>query len=270
MPPEEFGIERVRAACATAITASTRSSPRRESHLIAEGFDAEQIRSLADYTGATEIETLARDTVEEHFATGGDDGLNRRRPAGPDHRALCADGLRGQRPAGLYQVITGGDQGEVLRQDGDARITPFDAIPFAAMTPVLGDASLLRPLDRRSRDATAAGEDRAEARRARQSLSAQQSAGRGRRKHAGPNTLDDLLVSRPGGVVRTKTPGGLNWQVVPDITGSIFPMLNISMPSSRPAPASRKQAQGIDANALQNQSATAVAQVFSPRRCASS
>jgi uncharacterized protein DUF6881 len=29
----------------------------------------------------------------------------------------------------------------------------------------------------------------------------------------------------PGGVVRTKTPGGLNWQVVPDITTSIYPML---------------------------------------------
>jgi hypothetical protein len=67
------------------------------------------------------------------------------------------------------------------------------------------DASLLRPLDRRSRDAAAAGEDRAEARRAGQSLSAQQSAGRGVRGNAGPNTLDDLLVSRPGGVVRTKT-----------------------------------------------------------------
>jgi hypothetical protein len=34
------------------------------------------------------------------------------------------------------------------------------------------------------------------------------------------------------------------------------------MPSSRPAPALAKQTQGIDANALQNQSATAVAQVF--------
>src|SRR5437868_8640041 len=43
--------------------------------------------------------------------------------------------------------------------------------------------------------------------------------------HAGPNTIDDLLVSRPGGAVRTKLPGGLAWQVVPDITGSIYPMM---------------------------------------------
>ena len=49
-------------------------------------------------------------------------------------------------------------------------------------------------------------------------------------QNAGPNTLDDLLVSRPAGVVRTKTAGGLNWQVVPDITTWIYPV-----PGSRKA-----------------------------------
>ena len=81
--------------------------------------------------------------------------------------------------------------------------------------------------------------------------------------NAGPNTLDDLLVSRPGGVVRTKTAGGLNWQVVPDITGSIFPMLQYLDAELETRSGLSRQSQGIDANALQNQSATAVAQVFS-------
>src|SRR6202012_2119884 len=36
----------------------------------------------------------------------------------------------------LYQVITGGDQSEILRKDGKECITPFDAIPFATATPV--------------------------------------------------------------------------------------------------------------------------------------
>ncbi len=36
----------------------------------------------------------------------------------------------------LYQVITGGDQGEILRKDGRECITPFDAMPFATTTPV--------------------------------------------------------------------------------------------------------------------------------------
>jgi hypothetical protein len=82
-------------------------------------------------------------------------------------------------------------------------------------------------------------------------------------QNAGPNTLDDLLVSRPGGVVRTKTPGGLNWQVVPDITSSIYPMMQYIDAELESRTGLAKQTQGIDANALQNQSATAVAQVFS-------
>jgi hypothetical protein len=81
--------------------------------------------------------------------------------------------------------------------------------------------------------------------------------------NAGPNTLDDLLVSRPGGVVRTKTPGGLNWQVVPDITSSIYPMMQYLDAELEVRTGLSRQSQGIDANALQNQSATAVAQVFS-------
>jgi len=48
---------------------------------------------------------------------------------------LCADGLSGQWQASLYQVITGGDHDEILRQDGKESITPFDVIPFAATTP---------------------------------------------------------------------------------------------------------------------------------------
>jgi hypothetical protein len=81
--------------------------------------------------------------------------------------------------------------------------------------------------------------------------------------NAGPNTLDDLLVSRPGGVVRTKTAGGLNWQVVPDITGSVYPMMQYIDAELETRTGLSKQMQGVDANALQNQSATAVAQVFS-------
>jgi hypothetical protein len=80
---------------------------------------------------------------------------------------------------------------------------------------------------------------------------------------AGPNTLDDLLVSRPGGVVRTKQPGGLNWQVVPDITSSIYPMMQYLDAEIETRTGLARQSQGLDANALQNQSATAVAQVFS-------
>jgi len=71
------------------------------------------------------------------------------------------------------------------------------------------------------------------------------------------------LVSRPGGVVRTKTPGGVNWQKVPDVTASIYPMMQHLDAELETRTGLSRQSQGIDANALQNQSATAVAQVFS-------
>jgi hypothetical protein len=51
--------------------------------------------------------------------------------------------------------------------------------------------------------------------------------------------------------------------VVPDITTSIYPMLQYLDAELETRTGLAKQTQGIDANALQNQSATAVAQVFS-------
>jgi hypothetical protein len=160
-------------------------------------------------------------------------------------------------------VITGGDQGDILRKDGKECITPFDVIPFAATTPVpithrffgRSIADLVMPLQR---------EKTALKRNVLDNLYLSNNPRvEVAEQNAGPNTLDDLLVSRPGGVVRTKTPGGLNWQVVPDITASIYPMLQYLDAELETRTGLAKQAQGIDANALQNQSATAVAQVFS-------
>ena len=60
-----------------------------------------------------------------------------------------------------------------------------------------------------------------------------------------------------------RQPGGLNWQVVPDITSSIYPMMQYIDAELETRTGLSRQSQGIDANALQNQSATAVAQMFS-------
>jgi hypothetical protein len=73
VPPEEFGIERGARTVQDANYCFHEIVTKTESQLIAEGFDADQIRSLGDYTGNTEIETLARDSVQENFsATSGD------------------------------------------------------------------------------------------------------------------------------------------------------------------------------------------------------
>jgi hypothetical protein len=79
---------------------------------------------------------------------------------------------------------------------------------------------------------------------------------------AGPDTLDDLLVSRPGGIVRTKQPGGLTWQTVPSVAAQTFPVLEYMDAARELRTGVTRQGQGIDADALQNQSATAVNTVF--------
>src|SRR6185312_13112883 len=92
VPPEEFGIERGARSIRDCNYCFHEVVTRTAAQLIAQGFDEEQIQSLNDYTGTTEIETLARDT--------------------------------------------GGEQCEILCKGGKECITAFDAMPFAATTPV--------------------------------------------------------------------------------------------------------------------------------------
>ena len=224
VPPEEFGIERGARNIRECNYCFHEVVTKTESQLIAEGYDEEQIKSLGDYTGNTEIETLARDTVAGAFLAGGGAANSAARLVRITEHYVRMDYEGNGRPC-LYQVITGGDQGEILRKDGKECITPFDAIPFAATTPVpvthrffgRSIADLVMPLQREKTALKRGALDNLYLHNNPRVEVAE--------SNAGPNTLDDLLVSRPGGVVRTKTPGGLNWQEVPDITGSIYPML---------------------------------------------
>ena len=262
VPPEEFGIERGARCISDCNYCFHEVVTKTESQLIAEGFDEAQIKSLGDYTGNTEIETLARDTVGEHFGTNAGGVNSAARLVRITEHYVRMD-YEGEGRACLYQVITGGDQGEILRKDGKDCITPFDAIPFAATTPVpvthrffgRSMADLVMPVQR---EKTALKRGALDNLYLHNNPRVEVAEGM-----AGPNTLDDLLVSRPGGVVRTKQPGGLNWQVVPDITSSIYPMMQYLDAELETRTGLAKQTQGLDANALQNQSATAVAQVFS-------
>jgi hypothetical protein len=261
VPPEEFGIERGARSIRDCNYCFHEVVTKTESELIAEGFDAEQVKSLGDYTGNTEIETLARDTVDEHYSISSGDANPAARLVRITEHYVRMDYEGDGRPM-LYQVITGGDQSEILRKDGKECITPFDAIPFATATPVpvthrffgRSIADLVMPVQREKTALKRGALDNLYLHNNPRVEVAE--------SMAGPNTLDDLLVSRPGGVVRTKQPGGLNWQAVPDITTSIYPMMQYLDAELESRTGVSKQTQGLDANALQNQSATAVAQVF--------
>ena len=262
VPPEEFGIERGARSIRDCNYCFHEVVTKTEGQLIAEGFDGEQIRSLGDYTGSNGIEIFSRDTAGEHSGSGIGGANSAARLVSITEHYVRMDYEGSGRPC-LYQVITGGDQGEILRRDGRECITPFDAMPFAATTPVpmthrffgRSIADLVMPLQREKTALKRGALDNLYLHNNPRVEVAE--------SNAGPNTLDDLLVSRPGGVVRTRAPGGLNWQVVPDITTSIYPMLQYIDAELETRSGLSKQSQGIDANALQNQSATAVAQVFS-------
>ena len=134
VPPEEFGIERGARGIADCNYCFHEVVTKTESQLIAEGFDAEQVRSLGDYTGTTEIEALARDPSASIRHQAGGVNSAARLVRITEHYVRMD--YEGEGRSSLYQVITGGDQGEILRKDGRECITPFDAIPFAVTTPV--------------------------------------------------------------------------------------------------------------------------------------
>jgi hypothetical protein len=159
-------------------------------------------------------------------------------------------------------VTTGGEESEVLYRGGEPDIVEVETPPFAAMTPVIvthrffgrSIADLVMDIQRIKTVLLRGALDnlylhnnpRVEVAEA----------------HAGDNTLDDLLVSRPGGIVRTKMPGGLNWQVVPDITQSVYPALQYFDATREWRTGVSRQGQGVDPNALQNQVATIANQMF--------
>ena len=136
VPPEEFGIERGARSIRDCNYCFHEIVTKTVSQLIAEGFDEEQVNALEDYTGNTEIETLSRDTVDEHYNTvDGDSSNPASRLVKLTEHYIRLD-YEGNGRASLYQVVTAGTQGDILRKDGREQIMPFDAIPFAATCPV--------------------------------------------------------------------------------------------------------------------------------------
>jgi len=259
VPPEEFGIERG-ARSIRDCNYCYHKVIRTQSQLIEQGYNESQVEELSTYRAFTNPEELARDTVDEASFAGEEVNKAARLVEIIEHYVRLD--YNGDNKATLYKVTTSGDNGQVLKLDGKPDIQPFDSIPFAAMTPIImthrfegrSIADLVMDIQRIKTALTRGMLDNLYLHNNPRVEVAEQ--------NAGDNTLDDLLTSRPGGVIRTKSAGGLNWQVVPDITGSVYPALQYLDARLEQRTGVSKQSQGIDANALQNQSATAVNQVY--------
>jgi hypothetical protein len=259
VPPEEFGISR-NARSLRDCDYAFHKVLLTPAKLIAQGYDKAQIDALPTYSNIANTEEVQRDTVNEYQYTGDENNKAARRIEVTEHYVRMD--YEGNGKAGLYQVTSGGSQGDILTKDGKPDIRPIDEIPFAAMTPVIvthrffgrSIADLVMDIQRIKTALLRSMLDNAYlANNPRVEVAEQ---------FASPETLDDLLVSRPGGIVRTRQPGGLNWQQVPSIASHIFPIMTYMDATREFRTGVTRQGQGVDADSLLNQSATAVNQVF--------
>jgi hypothetical protein len=264
VPPEEFGISR-HARSIQDTTYCFHEIQKPQSELLDQGYDEDVIKKLPTYRASETGEQQARDTVDESRSSDGGDTINdaARLVTVTEHYVMLD--YEGDGKARLYRVTTGGTeaQGDILTRDGEEDIVEVDMIPFAGMTPVIvthrfygrSVADLVMDIQRIKTALLRALLDNAYlANNPRTEIA---------ESHASENTIDDLLVSRPGGVVRTKQPGGLNTLSTPPIGGHVFPMLEYLDTTREWRTGVTRQGQGIDANVLQNQSATAVVQQHS-------
>jgi hypothetical protein len=261
VPPEEFGISR-HARSIRECDYAFHDVFKSESNLIAQGFDAAQIKKLPSYIVAHTIEEISRDTVNESTLRQGEDNLNTANRLIRVTEHYVKMDYEGTEEARLYRVTTGGEDGELLLRDGEPDVIEEDKIPFAAITPVIQThrffgrsvADLVKDIQEQKTALLRGMLDNLYLHNNPRVEVCEQ--------HATETTLDDLLVSRPGGIVRTKAPGGLNWQEVPDITPSIYPALQYLDSTREWRTGVSRQGQGVDPNALQNQVATIANQMF--------
>ena len=261
VPPEEFGIAR-HARSIRDTDYCFHDVLKSEGKLIAQGYDREQVKRLPSSVVTDTIEEQARDTVNESTLRQGDDGLNTSsRLIRITEHYVRMDYEGDDKPA-LYRVTTAGEEGEVLKRDGELDVIREDVIPFAAMTPIIvthrffgrSIADLVMDIQRIKTALLRALLDNA--------YLANNPRTEVPESHATETTLDDLLVSRPGGIVRTKMPGGLSVIEHPDIGNHVFPLLQYQDATREWRTGVSRQGQGVDPNALQNQVATIANQMF--------
>jgi hypothetical protein len=266
VPPEEFGVaRRTRRLQDTPYCFHEPGGGRPESELIAEGYDPDQIKGLATWTETKSrgTEAMARDTVDENAQQGTGDAISRgQRPVQITEHYIRLD-YEGKGKTCLYKIITGGDEGEVLRKDGKPDITKMEYVPFAVVHP---DPMPHRFFGRSIADKVV------ETQRVKTALT------RGvldnmylinnqqlevNEQFASDSTIDDLLNRRIGGIVRTKAAGAVNPIIVQPIADKLFPALEYFDREREWRTGVTREGQGLDAEALQNQSATAARQVHS-------
>src|SRR5260221_30284 len=263
VPPEEFGISRF-ARNIKDCGYCFHEVIKRESDLIEQGYDEDQVHNLNTYSAMTNQEELARDTVEERQGTAGDSGLNRaNREVKITEHYIKLDYEGNGKPT-MYRITTGGDPAQILKKKVEGTKNKYaeeivksnGPPPFAAITPIpmphrffgRSIADVVMDIQRIKTVLLRGALD---------NLYLQNNPWvEVPETHAGPSTVDDLITRRPSGVVRTKAPGGILPAKLPDISQAVYPMLQYQDAQREWRSGASLQGQGVDGNSLQNQVAT--------------
>ncbi len=264
IPPEDFGIRRTAKNIKDATYIYHEPAGLTESDLIAQGYDRNQVESLAAADERKNKESMARDHVQgyggsETLSAAADKSMREIRVT--EHYKVMD--YEGDGKPLLYRITTGGERFEILKRDGKPDIQLIDQMPFAAMTPII----MTHRFFGRSIADMVVDIQRIKTALLRSLLDNAYLANNQRVEVAETTsherTLDDLLVNRPGGVVRVKQSGCITQLVNQPIGDFVFPLIEYVDQTREFRTGVTRQGQGIDADALQNQSATAVNQMFS-------
>lgn len=250
VPPEEFIISR-RARSIGEAPYCAHVTRKTASELIEEGYDAKLIDDLPGETGqATEFEEVNRNTVENEEANSSLHLNRAMREIEVTEHYIRVD-YDGDGVAELRKVTTAGSKTQILDNE------PCDRVPFAGGTPIImshrfwgrGIADVVMDLQR-IKTALIRG-----------ALDNFYFANNGRMEvaesHATEHTIDDLLTNRPGGLVRTKAPGGLIPIATATIAQHAFPLIEYIDGQREVRTGVQRYAAGPDANTLNPFNSTA-------------
>ena len=248
VPPEEFLIGNRAKSLEDANFVAHRSTMT-VSDLVSMGYDRDEIEQYAGYTDLdiSEERTSRFEDLETSAAHDSNDPTMRNVLV---TECYIRSDYDGDGVAEFRRVLTIGDGYHILENE------EFDHIPFAILSPILMPHRAIG----RSVAELVMDVQLIKSTLMRQLLDNIYNTNNARVVAVeGQVNLDDLLTNRPGGIVRTRTAGAVQPLQVPEVSSSVFPALNYMDSIKEQRTGISRQSMGLDADALQSTTATAVA-----------
>lgn len=263
VPPEEFILSpRHNSIYLDNVAFCAHRQSMTVTQLLEMGFDRKQVEALPDADSEYEEEKYERFNTKHSY-----EALDREEPDETMREVavyecyIRAD-YDGDGKAELLQVYVAGEGNEVLRWAGGApAVEQVDAVPFSALTPII----LSHKFYGRSIAEIVEDLQRIRTVLVRQMLDNVYLTNNADKivseEGASENTLSDLLVSRPGRIVRAQTVDAVRYEQPPQIVPQALAAIEFVDTLRENRTGVTKYNQGLDANSL-NKTATGVNQIM--------